>query len=370
MPEGWRTDISIETGFRDAKSRPEFPVGKGAALGVGKVKGYDRYYTIVTLQWCKVEIDADILWATNNEHELPKTCKALIEETVAAELAKHISVYPQLTSHSVVITQTATSFQPEEFLEATKAAMHQALNGGEKPTYLYGWYSEEQASTRLPDPFRIGSQVFTPLGAIIYIDQDGNEVTLSSVSENEEGYPGYDDIKFVAMVRESQCRRGTMHAPVISLTDDFSGARTAAREARKRLDEAERIEHDAENALTAEDEQQEGSTENSTNLFENGKASLLSGDLLGGVQAFRKAIEASPDITDQIYNVALALRGGAEGKNKAVGGNIYFSDGIAELDAAIAALELLSEFEPKKADLWFQLGLFCDNRCYFDKAAT
>ena len=106
----------------------------------------------------------------------------------------------------------------------------------------------------------------------------------------------------------------------------------------------------------------------STEYFEKGKALLINGDLAKGITLFRESIRLHPKITDKIYNVAYALRGGAESKNKAVGGNLYYSDGFVELDTAIAVVELLSEFESNKADIWFQLGLLYDNHCYFDKA--
>lgn len=106
----------------------------------------------------------------------------------------------------------------------------------------------------------------------------------------------------------------------------------------------------------------------SKNHFEKGKALILNGDFDEGIRLFRKAIGHYPNISDQIYNVAYALHAGAESKNKAVGGNIYYSDGIVELETAIAIMELLSEFESNKADVWFKLGVLYDNHCNFDKA--
>ncbi len=108
--------------------------------------------------------------------------------------------------------------------------------------------------------------------------------------------------------------------------------------------------------------------DDSKNHFEQGKALILDGDLDEGIKLFRRAISLYPNITDKIYNVAHALHGGAESKNKAVGGTIYYSDGIVELDTAIAVIELLSAFESNKADIWFKLGVLYDNHCYFDKA--
>ena len=104
------------------------------------------------------------------------------------------------------------------------------------------------------------------------------------------------------------------------------------------------------------------------NYLKQGKALILNGDLDEGIKLFRKAIGLYPHITNQIYNVAYKLHAGAKSKNKAAGGSIYFSDGIVELEAAIAIMELLSEFEPNKAEIWFKLGVLYDNHCYFDKA--
>lgn len=144
--------------------------------------------------------------------------------------------------------------------------------------------------------------------------------------------------------------------------------RKKKRTAKIAFNKERRTKDDADAQLKERRMERRVSTEASTTLFEKGEALFVSGDLRGGVQAFRNALDASPDINDRIYNFVLALRSGAESKNNAVGGNIYFSDGVVELDAAISVLELLSEFEPKKADLWFQLGLLYDNRCYSDEA--
>ena len=56
------------------------------------------------------------------------------------------------------------------------------------------------------------------------------------------------------------------------------------------------------------------SSEDAITYFEQGKALLVSGDLQGGAQAFRNALEASPEISEKIYNVALELRRGADVK--------------------------------------------------------
>ena len=102
--------------------------------------------------------------------------------------------------------------------------------------------------------------------------------------------------------------------------------------------------------------------------FEQGKTLILKGNLDGGIKLFRKAMILCPHISNKIYNVAYKLHAGAKSKNKAAGGSIYFSDGIAELKAAIAIIELLSEFKPDDAAIWFKLGELYDNHSYLDKA--
>ena len=110
--------------------------------------------------------------------------------------------------------------------------------------------------------------------------------------------------------------------------------------------------------------------DDSENYLEKGKALILKGDLDTGIKLFREAIGFYPHIINQIYNIAYKLHAGAKSKNKAVGGSIYFSGGIVELEAAIAIMELLSEFESNKAEIWFKLGVLYDNHCYFDKAVN
>jgi Flp pilus assembly protein TadD len=102
--------------------------------------------------------------------------------------------------------------------------------------------------------------------------------------------------------------------------------------------------------------------------LEQGKVLILNGDLDEGIKLLRKARGLDPYITHRIYNIANKLHAGAKSKNKAAGGNIYFSDGIVELEAAIAIMELLSEFESNNAEIWSKLGVLYDNHCYFDKA--
>jgi len=108
--------------------------------------------------------------------------------------------------------------------------------------------------------------------------------------------------------------------------------------------------------------------DDSENYLEQGKSLILKGDLDEGVNLLKKAIGLYPHITNQIYRIAKKLHAGAKSKNKAVGGNIYYSGGIVELESAIAIMELLSEFESNNADVWLKLGVLYDNHCSFDKA--
>ena len=108
--------------------------------------------------------------------------------------------------------------------------------------------------------------------------------------------------------------------------------------------------------------------EDPENFLEQGKVLILNGDLDEGIKLLRKARGLYPHLTFRIINIANKLHAGAKSKNKAAEGNIYFSDGILELEAAIAIMELLSEFESNNAEIWFKLGVLYDNHCYFDKA--
>ncbi len=73
---------------------------------------------------------------------------------------------------------------------------------------------------------------------------------------------------------------------------------------------------------------------------------------------------------NRLYNLAASLHEGAKRKNTQVGGNIYFSAGLTELDAAISIMELLTEVQPNASDVWYNLGLYCDHRCSFEKAVN
>lgn len=70
--------------------------------------------------------------------------------------------------------------------------------------YMYGWYSEDQA--RLA-------------GTFIYLDKDGNEVEVSSVSSREADCR-FTDVKLVAMVPADgflrRVRKGTMDEEALS----------------------------------------------------------------------------------------------------------------------------------------------------------
>jgi tetratricopeptide (TPR) repeat protein len=99
-----------------------------------------------------------------------------------------------------------------------------------------------------------------------------------------------------------------------------------------------------------------------------GRDALIKGDMNGALALFREAYSLDSTTGNRIFNIAAYLRERAELLNKKAGGGIYYSAGLGELDAAIRILEFLCEIEPEKADIWYNLGLFCDNRGYFDKA--
>ena len=72
---------------------------------------------------------------------------------------------------------------------------------------MYGWYSRKQAKLA---------------GTVIYLDEEGNEVELSSVSEGEDGRPEFDDVRLVTMVRaDGFVRRVSDGSPYASSFDDF-----------------------------------------------------------------------------------------------------------------------------------------------------
>jgi hypothetical protein len=71
----------------------------------------------------------------------------------------------------------------------------------------YGWYSRKQA--------KLG-------GTVIYLDERGNEVELSSVSEREDGRPEFDDVRLVTMVRvDGFVRRVSYGSPYAISLDEF-----------------------------------------------------------------------------------------------------------------------------------------------------
>lgn len=116
------------------------------------------------------------------------------------------------------------------------------------------------------------------------------------------------------------------------------------------------------------------SKESSDALFKKGESMIQSGDLSSALMFFRQMLkQAESEGTDsqmrnRLYNFSAAIHNGAAQRNAQVGGNLYFSAGLAELDAEIAIGELLLEYEPKAADLWSGLGLAYDNRGYCEKA--
>jgi tetratricopeptide (TPR) repeat protein len=94
----------------------------------------------------------------------------------------------------------------------------------------------------------------------------------------------------------------------------------------------------------------------------------LGGDVKAAVGTIRDLLSqksACPDfrqILSEVYNLGNEFLMKAEEKNRQGGGNIYFSAGLAELDAAIGILEALSEYQPEAADIWYTLGFAYDHR--------
>jgi tetratricopeptide (TPR) repeat protein len=114
--------------------------------------------------------------------------------------------------------------------------------------------------------------------------------------------------------------------------------------------------------------------ESSDALFKKGESMIRSGDLASAVKFFRQMLKQSESegtgsqMRNRLYNLAAAIHNGARQRNSQVGGNLYFSGGLAELDAVTTIREMLLEYEPKAADLWGGLGLAYDNRGYCEKA--
>ena len=120
-----------------------------------------------------------------------------------------------------------------------------------------------------------------------------------------------------------------------------------------------------------------GTSETSTGvtaqqLISQAENAIVEGRTQDGVELLRKALSAQPydpKVADNIYNLAFALHAGAAEQNKKAGGNhLYFSDGFPELHSAISVIELLTEPQYERADVWYQLGIFLDHSCQFDRA--
>ncbi len=109
-------------------------------------------------------------------------------------------------------------------------------------------------------------------------------------------------------------------------------------------------------------------------LFEKGESMIRAGDPASAVAFFRQMLTRSQSegtsrrMLDRLYNLSAAIHSGAVSLNAQAGGSLYFSAGLAELDAEIAVMELLLEYEPKAADAWSGLGLAYDNRGHCEKA--
>jgi len=111
-------------------------------------------------------------------------------------------------------------------------------------------------------------------------------------------------------------------------------------------------------------------------LYDQAESITRTGDMVRAITLFREALKlashegALNQAVNRLYNFAASLHEGATRKNTQVSGRIYFSAGLTELDAAIAIMELLTEVQPTASDIWYNLGLYCDNRCLFEKAVN
>ena len=104
-------------------------------------------------------------------------------------------------------------------------------------------------------------------------------------------------------------------------------------------------------------------------LVAQAEKAIVEGKMQDGVELFRRALRYDPKVADTVYNTAFALHGGAAQRNQAASGNhLYFSGGFSELDSAIAVMELLTDPPYESTDVWYQLGMFLDHRCQFDRA--
>ena len=107
-------------------------------------------------------------------------------------------------------------------------------------------------------------------------------------------------------------------------------------------------------------------------LISQAENAIVEGRAQDGVELLRKALGVQPDdpkVADSIYNLAFALHGGAAQQNKKAGGNhLYFSAGFPELHSAISVMELVTDPLHERADVWYQLGIFLDHACEFDRA--
>lgn len=111
-------------------------------------------------------------------------------------------------------------------------------------------------------------------------------------------------------------------------------------------------------------------------LYQQGESFIQSGKLGEAIASFRRMLEKAksektlPPAINKLYNLSIAIHNGASQKNSQAGGNLYYSAGLAELDAEIAILEMLLEYDPKAADIWQGLGTAYDNACQCEKAES
>lgn len=112
----------------------------------------------------------------------------------------------------------------------------------------------------------------------------------------------------------------------------------------------------------------EADTKSAQDYLELGETAIVQGETNKGIGFLRQAYKKDNKTLNKIFNIAAFLDNGAEKLNRQAGGGLYFSAGLRELDIAIAIMGFLCEVQPGAADIWYNFGLYCDHRGYFQEA--
>jgi tetratricopeptide (TPR) repeat protein len=114
--------------------------------------------------------------------------------------------------------------------------------------------------------------------------------------------------------------------------------------------------------------------ESSDILFKKGESLIESGDYGSALTFFRQMLiiaeieGVGSQMRNRLYNFSAIIHNRAKQLNDQIGGHIYFTAGLEELNVEIAISELLLEYEPHSADIWSGLGLAYDNLGNCEKA--